>query len=96
MSQRFVSKKVLKVIELCRGPFANYVSTFLTIFDQLSTPNKQKLTFSDPPSPPTSADVIYEWSHRGPFVNYVSIFLPILDQVSTLSKHKYLLNRPIK
>ena len=28
-----------------------------------STKNKQKLAFSDPPSPPTSADVIYEWSH---------------------------------
>ena len=27
-----------------------------------STKNKQKLAFSDPPSPPTSADVIYEWS----------------------------------
>ena len=27
-----------------------------------STKNKQKLTFSDHPSPPTSADVIYEWS----------------------------------
>ena len=29
-----------------------------------STKNKQKLAFSDPPSPPTSADVIYEWSPR--------------------------------
>ena len=30
----------------------------------ISTKNKQKLAFSDPPppSPPTSADVIYEWS----------------------------------
>ena len=27
-----------------------------------STKNKQKLAFSDPPPPPTSADVIYEWS----------------------------------
>ena len=30
----------------------------------LSTKNKQKLAFSDPPYPPTSADVIYEWSLR--------------------------------
>ena len=27
-----------------------------------STKNKQKVAFSDPSSPPTSADVIYEWS----------------------------------
>ena len=26
-----------------------------------STENKQKLAFSDPPLPPTSAYVIYEW-----------------------------------
>ena len=27
-----------------------------------STKNKQNLAFYEPPSPPTSADVIYEWS----------------------------------
>ena len=27
-----------------------------------STKNQQKLAFSDPPSPPASADIIYEWS----------------------------------
>ena len=54
-----------------RGPFIYYVITFLGFLDPppplrqhvFSTKNKQKLAFfSDPPSPPTSADVIYEWS----------------------------------
>ena len=33
-----------------------------------STKNKQKFAFSDPPSPPPSADVIYEWSLTKPLV----------------------------
>ena len=55
-----------------KGPFIYYVITFLGFLDPppplrqhvFSTKNKQKLAFSDPPSPPTSADVIYEWSLR--------------------------------
>ena len=48
-----------------------YVITFLGFLDPppplrqhvFSTKNKQKLAFSDPPpSLPTSADVLYEWS----------------------------------
>ena len=54
-----------------KGRFIYYVITFLGFLDPppplrqhvFSTKNKQKLAFSDPPSPPTSADVIYEWSH---------------------------------
>jgi hypothetical protein len=53
-----------------KGPFIYYVITCLGFLDPppplrqhvFSTKNKQKLAFSDPPSPPTSADVIYEWS----------------------------------
>ena len=53
-----------------KGPFIYYVITFFGFLDPppplrqhvFSTKNKQKLAFSDSPSPPTSADVIYEWS----------------------------------
>ena len=55
-----------------KGPFISYVITFLGFLDPppplrqhvFSTMNQQKLAFSapPPPSPPTSADVIYEWS----------------------------------
>ena len=52
------------------GPFIYYVITFLGFLAPpsplrqhvFSTKNQQKLAFSDPPSPSTSADVIYEWS----------------------------------
>ena len=52
------------------GPFIYYVITFLGFLDPppplrkhvFSTENNQKLAFSDPPSPPTSDYVIYEWS----------------------------------
>ena len=52
-----------------RGPFICYGSTFLGFLDPppplrnhvSSTENGQKI--SDPPSPPTSDYVIYEWSH---------------------------------
>ena len=51
---------------LAKGPFIYYVITFLGFLDPppplcqhvFSTKNKQKLAFSDPPTPPT----IYEWS----------------------------------
>ena len=54
------------------GPFMYYVITFLGFLDPLpplckhdfSTENNKKLAFSDPPSPPTSDYVIYEWSLR--------------------------------
>ena len=44
-----------------------------------STENKQKLAFSDPLSPPTSADVIYEWSLKKAtkFEKHFSIFLTL-------------------
>ena len=53
-----------------KGPFIYYVITFLGFLDPapplrnhvFSTENNQKLAFSDPPSPPTSDYVIYEWS----------------------------------
>ena len=56
--------------DLHRGPFVYYVIKFLGFLDPppplhqhvFSTKNKQKLAFSDPPSPPTSDYVIYEWS----------------------------------
>ena len=59
-------------IYFCKGPFIYYVIKFLGFLDPplplrqhvFSTKNKQKLAFSDPPSPSTSADVIYEWSLR--------------------------------
>ena len=59
-----------KNYQLFKGPFIYYVITFLGFLDLppplrqhvFSTKNKQKLAFSDTPSPPTSADVIYEWS----------------------------------
>ena len=52
------------------GPFIYYVITSLGLLDPppplrnhvFSTENNQKLAFSDPPSPPTSDYVIYEWS----------------------------------
>ena len=51
-----------------KGPFIYYVIKFLGFLDPppplrqhvFSTKNKQNLAFSDPLSPPTSADVIYE------------------------------------
>ena len=51
--------------------FIYYVSTFLGFLDPppplrkhvFITENNQKLAFSDPPTPPTSDYVIYEWSH---------------------------------
>ena len=58
------------VPESTKGPFIYYVITFLGFLDPppplrnhvFSTENNQKLAFSDPPSPPTSDYVIYEWS----------------------------------
>ena len=59
---------LLKAVEL--EALLYYVITFLGFLDPppplrqhvFSTKNKQKLAFSDPPCPPTSADLIYEWS----------------------------------
>ena len=49
-------------MNLLKGPFIYYVITFLGFLQHVfSTKNKQKLAFSEP-LPPTSADVIYEWS----------------------------------
>ena len=53
-----------------KGPFIYYVITFLEFLNPppplrnhvLITENNQKLVFSEPPSPPTSDYVIYEWS----------------------------------
>ena len=53
-----------------KGPFIYYVITFLGFLDPpsplrnhvFSTENNQKLAFYDPPSPPTSDYIIYEWS----------------------------------
>ena len=49
-----------------------YLITFLGFFDPpppqrnhvFTTENNQKLAFSDPPCPPTSDYVIYEWALR--------------------------------
>ena len=70
------------------GPFIYYVITILGFLDpppplrqhDFSTKNQQKLAFSDPPSPPTSADVIYEWS-----LSKVSVYQN-LSLVSKLTK----------
>ena len=43
-----------------------------------STKNQQKLTFSDPPSPPTSADVIYEWSLMNKHAGLTGFFFHFL------------------
>ena len=64
--------QIRSFILVSKGPFIHYVIAFLGFLDPppplsqhvFSTKNKQKLEFSDPPSPPTSADVIYEWSLR--------------------------------
>ena len=64
-------KIALYLVSFTRGPFIYCVITFLGFLDPppllrqhvFSAKNKQKYAFSDPPPfPPTSADVIYEWS----------------------------------
>jgi hypothetical protein len=55
-----------------RDHFSNYVSTIFRIFGPppvlckhvFSTNDNQKLIFSDPHYLPTSANLLYEWSHN--------------------------------
>ena len=68
--EQFINSLNIPIPMLDRGPFIYYVITFLGFLDPppplrnhvFSTENNQKLAFSDPPSPPTSDYVIYEWS----------------------------------
>ena len=57
-----------RLLCFAKGPFMDYVSTFLGFLDPLpptyifNTENKKKLAISDARSTPKSAYVIYEWS----------------------------------
>ena len=62
--QRFDAKKLGTIHILRHHIFETFGPPHPLRQHVFSTKNKKKLAFSDPPSPPTSTDVIYEWSEN--------------------------------